>query len=266
MSEPEVVVLADPAAVADAAADRIVGALVSAIDEDHRADWATTGGSTPIEIYRRLVETSRRDAVAWDDVHVWWGDDRYVPRDHPLSNVKPFDDVMLDVRDAAEGTAGGPRGVPIPVDQVHPFPTGQSIGIAHGAAWCASAYEATIRSDGPSLVDGWPAFDLLLVGVGGDGHLLSVFPGSATLGATEIALAVPAPTHIEPHVERVTLNPAVLAVARTVLVVITGSGKAEVVGEMLGDTRDPLRWPAQLARHDRAVWILDEAAAARLPR
>jgi 6-phosphogluconolactonase len=79
-------------------------------------------------------------------------------------------------------------------------------------------------------------------------------------------LAIPAPTHIEPHVERVTLNPAVLGVARDLLAVATGSDKAPVLGQVFGDERDPRRWPAQLARRAGATWILDEAAAADLPR
>jgi 6-phosphogluconolactonase/glucosamine-6-phosphate isomerase/deaminase len=78
-------------------------------------------------------------------------------------------------------------------------------------------------------------------------------------------MAIPAPTHVEPHVERVTLNPAVLGVARQVIVMASGSGKAGVLADVLGPERDPARWPAQLARRGGAVWILDEAAASRLP-
>ena len=80
------------------------------------------------------------------------------------------------------------------------------------------------------------------------------------------SLAVAAPTHIEPHVERVTLNPAVLAVAREVLVAAFGADKAPVLANVLGPERDPRRWPAQLAARDGATWILDEASASRLDR
>ena len=86
-------------------------------------DWATTGGSTPVGIYRRLVAPPLRDSVPWDAVHVWWGDDRYVPRDHPLSNVKPFDDIMLGDRRDRGGHGRRPYpGVPIPVEQRPPVP------------------------------------------------------------------------------------------------------------------------------------------------
>jgi 6-phosphogluconolactonase len=100
-------------------------------------------------------------------------------------------------------------------------------------------------------VGGWPSFDMLLLGVGADGHLLSVFPGSPALDSGELALGIPAPTHIEPHVERVTLNPAVIGVARQVIVVISGAEKADAVATVFGSEVDPHRWPAQLAE-DRA--------------
>ena len=200
-------------------------------------------------------------------MHVWWGDDRYVPRDHPLSNVKPLDDILLAIGLAEEGVAGGRGpGIPLPAGNVHPFLTGEAIGGARGPAWCAAAL-ADELTGAPLATDGrWPVFDLLLLGVGADGHVLSVFPGSAALGAAELALAIPAPSHIEPRVERVTLNPAVVGVARHVLVVATGAAKADVLADVFGQTRDPSRWPAQLARRSGATWILDAAAAASLPR
>ncbi len=150
------------------------------------------------------------------------------------------------------------------VDLVHPFRTGEAIGAGRGPEWCASALADELRADGPTTDGGWPAFDVLLLGVGRDGHLLSVFPGSPALGSTDLAMAIPAPTHIEPHVPRLTLNPAVVGAARHVLVVATGPDKASILGEIFGPTHDPHRWPAQVALRDRATWIVDEAAAANL--
>jgi 6-phosphogluconolactonase len=265
MNQPEVVVVRDPAAGAVEAARRVVTALAGAVDGRGRADWATTGGSTPVAIYRQITDTSLRDEVAWDAVHVWWGDDRFVPRDHPSSNVKPFEDVLLDIGELRAGTAAGAhRGVPLPAENVHPFKTTEAIGRAAGAAWCAAALADELRAAGLPEEDGWPAFDLMLLGIGPDGHLLSVFPGSSALESTELALDIPAPTHVEPHVERVTLNPAVIRVARRVIVVVQGNEKAEIISDVLGPEMDVRRWPAQLARGDNAVWILDEPAASRL--
>jgi 6-phosphogluconolactonase len=265
VSEPEIVIVADPAAGAQEAAGRIAAALTAAVQTRGRADWATTGGSTPIAMYGQLAAPPFVDSVPWADVHVWWGDDRFVPRDHPQSNVKAFDDIMLGIAGAEEGTAGGHRGVPIPVANIHPFPTGEAIGRGRGAAWCAETLADELRAARLPAAGGWPAFDLLLLGMGGDGHLLSVFPGSQAFDSGELGLGIPAPTHIEPHLERVTLNPAVVGAARQVLIAVYGPDKAEVVARIFGSERDPRRWPAQLARRAGATWILDEAVAAGLP-
>ncbi|HUQ77726.1 MAG TPA: 6-phosphogluconolactonase [Patescibacteria group bacterium] len=268
MTEPEIVVVADADAASALAANRIAASLRAAVESRGRADWATTGGSTPIGIYRRLASPPHLDDVPWPAVHVWWGDDRYVPRDHALSNVKPFDDIMLDVGDRQAGSAlgGGGAAVPIPLDHLHPFRTSDAIGAGSGAAACAAELERDLRAAELPIDEGWPVLDLVLLGVGGDGHALSVFPGSAAFESDAWALAIPAPTHIEPHVERVTLNPAVLRVARQIIVVMHGAGKGEILEQVFGPQVDPRRWPSQLARREGATWILDEAAAAHLPR
>jgi 6-phosphogluconolactonase len=266
VSEPEVVVVADPQAAAVAAAARIAAVLAQAVAERGRADWATTGGSAPIGIYRQLVAPPLRDTVPWAAVQVWWGDDRYVPRDHPLSNVKPLDDILLDIGATEEGVAGGRSGaaISLPIENLHPFRTSEAIASSRGAAWCAANLADELRGAGLAVAGGWPVFDLILLGIGPDGHLLSVFPGSAALDSGELALAIPAPDHVDPRVQRVTLNPAVIGVARHVLVVATGTDKAAVLSDILGEERDPRRWPGQLARRGAAAWILDAAAAARL--
>ncbi len=267
MSEPEIVIVADREAGAVEAAARIAKILADAVEGRVRAEWATTGGSTPVGIYKRLARPPLVDAIPWAAVQVWWGDDRFVPRDHPLSNVKVLDDILVGIARGEEDTAGGrPGGVPLPVDNLHPFRTGEAIAEGRDAAWCAAALADQLRAAGLASTDGWPVFDLMLLGIGADGHVLSVFPGSAALDSTELAMAIPAPTHIEPHVERVTLNPAVIGAARQVLVVAYGSDKAPVLAHVFGTERDPRRWPAQLARRSGATWILDEAAAANLPR
>ncbi len=269
MNEPEQLIVADLDAAATEAAERIAAVLAEAASEGRRADWATTGGSTAPAIYRRLASRPLRDTIPWQGVHVWWGDDRYVPRDDPLSNVRPFDEIML----ANASTPGGPLGVaaaglpgpvPLPIDNLHPFPTTIAIGGRHGADWCAARLAAELREAGLDQVEGWPIFDLVILGLGDDGHLLSVFPGSAAFESRELTLAIPAPTHIEPYVERVTLNPAILGVARHVLVIVSGSSKAPVMASIFGSEHDPGRWPAQLVRRAGVTWIVDAAAAADL--
>jgi len=276
--EPQIEVLADPDAVAAAAAERIVTALSDAVGRRGRADWATTGGSTPIGIYRELAAAPLRDEVPWSDVHVWWGDDRFVPRDHPLSNALPLDEVLLRAA-AFAGTAGdGEAGIDvevgnqpgalIPASNIHAMPMTAAIAMGEGPAWVASAYDEELRATKLPEAGGIPVFDVVLSGIGADGHILSVFPGSQVFdpsGEPWVA-GIPAPEHIEPHVARVSLHPAFLAAARLVLVVAFGAGKADVLAEVLGGTRDASRWPSQHARRPNAVWLLDEAAAAKLPR
>ena len=266
MSEPEIVVVADPAAATDEAARRIAATLAAAAGERGRADWAVSGGSTVVGIYRALASPPLRDAVPWPAVQAWWGDDRYVPLDHPLSNVKPFDDILFDIGETEEGTAGVRTAVPLPIDHLHPFRAGEAIAEGRGAQWCADMMAAELRAAGPAMVDGWPVFDLIGLGMGADGHSLSVFPGSPAFDSMALALPIPAPTHIEPHVSRLTLNPAVVTAARAVLVVATGADKAATVADVLGPVDDVRRWPAQVARRAGATWILDEAAAGRLSR
>jgi 6-phosphogluconolactonase len=267
VTEPEVLVVPDAAAASALAGDRIGRSLRDAVEARGRADWATTGGSTPVGIYRHLATPERATDVPWRDVHVWWGDDRFVPRDHALSNVKPFDDILLDLpgRQAGSTIGSNATGIALPLKNIHPFRTNEAIGEGWGATGCAAELEQELRAADLEVVDGWPVLDLVLLGVGGDGHVLSVFPGSAAFESKDWALAIPAPTHIEPHVERVTLNPAILAVARQVLVVMHGAGKAAILADIFGPEVDPTRWPAQLARREGATWILDEAAAASLP-
>ena len=117
------------------------------------------------------------------------------------------------------------------------------------------------------LVDGWPSFDVVLVGIGADGHLLSVFPGSPALTSDRVGLAIPAPTHIEPHVERVTLNPAILVTAAA----RPGDGHRGQQGggrrpDPRGTARSGRTLPAVLARRSSATWLLDGMAAAGLGR
>jgi 6-phosphogluconolactonase len=275
--EPEIQVLADPEAVAQAAADRIAGALVAAVRDRGRADWATTGGSTPVGIYRALGAEPHRDQVPWRQVHVWWGDDRFVPRDHPLSNALPFDQVLErgaalagltgDGEAAIDATVGPDPGVGIPPANVHAMAMTAAIAGGRGADWVAARYAEELRSAGLAQANGFPVFDVILSGIGGDGHILSVFPGSTVFtDSTAWAAGVAAPEHIEPHVARVSLHPGVLGSARLTLVVAFGAAKAGIISEVLGATRDALRWPSQLARTANAVWLLDEAAAASLQR
>jgi 6-phosphogluconolactonase len=274
--EPRIDVLDDPEATSRAAAEAIADGLADAIERRGRADWATTGGSTPVGIYRALADRPLRDRVTWPAVQVWWGDDRYVPRDHPLSNVLPLDQVLMSAAakaglsgtgaDAAEVELGIEPGVPLPVANVHAPMMARAIASAAGPEAVARDYEEELRGAGlPTSDAGFPIFDVFLVGIGPDGHLLSVFPGSPLFDSEAWVNAVPAPTRVEPRVPRISLHPRILDAARLPVVVVHGAGKAEILASVLGPERDERRWPAQLARREGARWFLDRASAALLP-
>jgi 6-phosphogluconolactonase len=275
-NEPEIAIRPDPEACARTAADLIASALSAAVRDRDRAHWATTGGSTPASIYRNLATRPLRDRVPWEFVELWWGDERFVPADHPLSNAKIAEADLLEIGalsgESGTGSSGvdvlGGRtaGAPIPAGNVHPIPTGLAIAQSLTPIWAAQRYAEMLRDVGPPVEGRWPAFDLVLLGIGPDGHVLSVFPGSESFDRDDTVVSVPAPTHVEPHVARVTLNPRVLDVARRVIVVAHGAAKASILAEVLGPERDERRWPAQLARRAGATWILDEAAASAIRR
>ncbi|HEY7131620.1 MAG TPA: 6-phosphogluconolactonase [Candidatus Limnocylindrales bacterium] len=276
MSGERLEILPDPEACAHAAAELIAGVLAEAAAARGSAHWATTGGSTPAAIYRELAVAPHRDEVPWEHVHLWWGDERFVPADHPQSNahIATSDLIGIGALSGESGTGGsgadvfGRReaGAPIHPDHVHPIPTGAAIAADEGPDWAAARYAEELAAAGPAVADGMPVFDLVIVGVGPDGHVLSVFPGSATFDRGETVLGVPAPTHIEPHLPRVTLNPRALGVARQIVVVAHGAAKAEMLASVLGPDVDERRWPAQLARREGATWFVDEAAASALRR
>jgi 6-phosphogluconolactonase len=256
-TEPTIRILDDAALAAGAAAVAIAAGLRDAVSVRGRADWATTGGSSPVGIYRALRAAPLRDVVPWASVQVWWGDDRFVGRDDPLSNVRPLDRELVPAR----------WHVPLPAANVHPMRMDDAISAGDGPDWVATAYADELHAAGVAVGEaGFPALDVVLLGIGGDGHLLSVFPGSPLLDSTAWVSPVEAPTHIEPHVARVSLHPGIVAAAARVVVLATGAGKAAILAEILAGARDERSLPAQLARRATATWLLDRDAAALLPR
>jgi 6-phosphogluconolactonase len=278
--EPEIRILDDAGAAGHAAAEVIAEALRDAVARRGVAHWATTGGSAPGAVYQELASAPHRDQVPWDKVHVWWGDDRFVPRDHPLSNVLPFDSILISAAaraglsgtgaDAVDVDLGIEPGVSIPAANIHAMNMDHGLSSGGGPEWVAQDYDRRLREAGLEAdAAGFPMFDIAFLGIGPDGHLLSAFPGSALFDSDAWVEAVPAPSHVEPHVARVSLNPRVLDAARLPLVLAHGSGKAAILASVLGAAgvdRDVRRLPALLARRPGAIWFLDRAAAASLPR
>ncbi len=289
MPGPRIIIAGDEPSLGERGAELVCSVLERAIAERGRAHLALTGGGTAIILYRALGGAAFRDRVDWRRVDLWWGDDRFVPFDHPESNVNLVRDTLLampltvapvkreTVAAARLGAArtGGllrenvepPEGIVIPAENVHPFPIPEAEAARQGPDWCAARYAEQLTAALPLNDQGLPIFDLVLLGVGPDGHLLSVFPGSPLVDAPAppICVGVPAPTHVTPHLPRVTCSPRLSEVARDVLVMVSGPAKAQVMREVLAGPRDPHRYPSQLAARPGATWMLDAAAAVALP-
>ena len=240
---PDIKIYDDPEAVAQAAAARFVELAADAMKERGSFSVALAGGSTPKRIYELLAGDDWRERVRWDDVHIFFGDERSVPPDHHESNYRMANEALLSH-------------VPIPVANVHRM-TGEG-----DAAASASRYEDELRSffgDVP-----WPPFDLVMLGMGDDGHTASLFPDTTAL-REESAWVVP--NWVEKFsTYRITLTAPAINHARHVMFNVTGTGKAERLPEVLGGERDPERLPSQLIRPatGRLEWLVDRAAAAKL--
>lgn len=270
----EVVVAPDESAVANEASRLVVDVIGHALNARDVAHLVLTGGSSAVSLYRDLAAPPRRDALPWDQVHFWWGDERHVPRDHPESNAglayRTLFALAAFTGEAGSGGAGvdvesgAETGLVIDAEKVHPILAEESIAHDAGPAWAADQYAAEIARIVPQA-GGVPLFDVILLGVGPDGHTLSLFPDSTGLGDdSPIVFATHAPDHVEPHLARVSIAARVLPAATSVIVMSTGESKADVMAQVLGPQVDLARWPAQAARLPNAVWLLDEAAATGL--
>lgn len=231
------------AELAQAAAERFVSASEDAIEQRGSFRVALSGGSTPQETYRRLAEPGLATKVSWRNVHLFWGDERCVPPEHPDSNYRMARKTLI-------------QKVPIPQTNVH-----RILGELDPDE-AAEAYVDELRSVfGPEKR---PRFDLVLLGLGKDGHTASLFPGSLALRETEHwAVAV----YVEPvHSWRVTLTPPVLNAARQLSFLVAGKSKAERLHEVLESEPQPDALPAQIIqpRNGQVTWMIDQAAAANL--
>jgi 6-phosphogluconolactonase len=223
----------DEAALASTAAARFIEIVSEAVRVRGRAIVSLTGGSTPKRMYQALARNPA--SLPWQHIHLFWGDERAVPPDHDDSNYGMADDALI-------------AHVPIPPAQVHRMKGELPPERA------AREYERELMG----------TFDLMLLGLGDDAHIASIFPGSAVLDEQEHRVAAPWAPHLETY--RITLTPPALLNARRVLMVVAGAHKAAAVKAALEGPLDPRRWPAQILRpaDDRVEWLIDRAAARAL--
>lgn len=248
MTETAVLVHADADELAQAAADRIVVRLVDAQVARGSASIVLTGGRTAELVYRALRDCPARDAVEWSRVDVWWGDERFLPEGDPERNETQARATFLDA-------------FAVDPARVHPMPA--SDGPDGDDPEAAAARYARVLADASHPAQ-LPYFDLLLLGVGEDGHVASVFPEHPVAYETRPVSAVRGSP--KPPPVRVTLTLPTLNKAAEAWLMATGVGKAEAVGMALSGKPGPVQLPsAGVAGMERTLWMLDRAAAAHVP-
>ena len=243
----EVRVFPDAKSLSRGAADEFMRAARAAIDSRGQFTVALSGGSTPKAMFSLLAEDNRGAAtpLAWERIHIFFGDERHVPPNHPESNFRMASESLLDH-------------VPIPSGNVH-----RILGELD-AATAASRYEAEIRSVFRTPPGAIPPFDLVLLGMGTDGHTASLFPDSAALGEATALVTANWVEKFKSH--RITFTFALLNRASEVLFLTAGSDKAEMLHNILRGDPCGQTYPAQNVRprDGGLIWMVDEAAARAL--
>jgi 6-phosphogluconolactonase len=229
-------------ATADALASEVADWIVArAQQQSRRFALCLSGGETPKRLYERLAAPSRRDRFPWDRAHFFWGDERAVPRGDPRSNFRAAWEALL-------------QHAPVPPGHIHAIPTEQ-----RSAAAGAAEYEAMLKRfyGADTLVPGQPLFDLTLLGLGADGHIASLFPGSPALAETErwVVPAVGAD-----GLDRITLTYPALESSAATAFLFVGECKRDVLARALDG--DPTLPVTRLRPAGPVYWFADRAAAA----
>jgi 6-phosphogluconolactonase len=243
----------DEVDLAQRAAERLAELVEQAVAANGRALVSLTGGTTPRRLYATLADPQQpwSARLPWSQVHLFWGDERHVPPDHPDSNFGMAKAALLDH-------------APIPPDHVHRM-RGELPDAREGAREYSDTLEAVA-----SAFRRKPLFDLMLLGLGQDAHIASIFPGSELLEPREdrppTGRRVAAVRTPRGDGWRITLTPDAILDAEAIVVLVAGAHKAAAVRAALHDPLDPMRYPAQLLRKaDRRVeWFLDRAAAGEM--
>jgi 6-phosphogluconolactonase len=249
MSETSVVVHADPDVLANAAAARLAIRLLDAQAARGSASVVLTGGGIAARMYEALRESPIRDAVDWSRVDFWWGDERFLPSGDPDRNETQVWAALLDAL-----LVDPVRVHPMPASDGPDGPDPEAAAARHAEELAAAARPGTARL---------PHFDVVLLGVGEDGHVASVFPEHPVVYETRPVSAVrgsPKPPPI-----RITLTLPALNTAEEVWLLAAGAGKASAVGMALAGGAGPVQVPAAGVHGvERTFWLLDRAAAAEV--
>jgi len=234
--KPTVRICKDAVELSRAAADLFVTLAVQSIRERGRFLVALSGGSTPMALYRLLA----REPIDWTRIHVFWGDERLVPPEDPENSYGQAWEALL-------------KHIPIPTENIH------RVASELDPVAAARDYASILREFAAPPLD-WPRFDLVLLGLGEDGHTASLFPGSP-VDATEPVIAVTAQYQGRPA-RRVTLTPLVFNAARQVIFLVTGANKAVTLRGVFDDYNSSEQIPAKRIQpaDGQVTWLVDKAA------
>ncbi len=236
----EVKIVPDNTALNRAAAQEFQRLAESAIAQRGRFSVALSGGNTPRGVYLLLAQ-EHKTTLEWDKVHTFFGDERYVPPDHPDSNYRMTSESLLSK-------------VSIPEKNIHRVRTELDPEAA------AQDYEDQLRDFFHLTNNDWPRFDLIMLGLGDDGHTASLFPGTAAL--KEVSRRVVANWVEKLQSFRISFTFAVLNHAAEVLFLVSGAGKAQILADVLRPS-GAVRFPAQRIKPEngRLLWLADQDAA-----
>ena len=244
-SDRRLLVFADPVALARAAAEEVTRRIVAAVRANGRATVALAGGSTPKVLYALLAdEPAFRARLPWAQTHFFFGDERHVPPDDKESNFRMVREAMFD-------KLGGV----LPAENIH------RVRAEIADAYAAAAEYA--QQVGGFFGQDAPRFDLTLLGMGPEGHTASLFPGTTGLRETVTVAAA----FIEKLAAyRITFTPPMLKDSAVLLLLVAGKEKADTLATVLEGPSEPDKFPVQgiSARDGETLWLLDEAAAAKL--
>lgn len=250
---PLAIVHRDTAVLAQAAAARLVTRLVDAQAARGSASMVLTGGTVGISVLTALAQSTARDAVDWRRVEIWWGDERFLPAGHPERNETQAVAALLDQ-------------LPLDPRRVHPMPASDGVDgsdVEAAANRYADELAQVAEATGAGR-SGVPQFDVLMLGVGPDAHIASLFPEHAGIHEQERTV-VGVHGAPKPPPTRITLTLPTICSADEVWLVVAGADKAQAVGLALSGA-GPVQAPAGAVSGRRVtLWLLDRAAAAHVP-
>lgn len=237
---PRIRRFASQADMTQAALTLVSQAASRAVAERGRCLIALAGGSTPLPLYAAMARQGL--GAPWEAIHFFFGDERLVPVGDRRSNFGAVAPLLF-------------TRAPIPMDNIHPMPVD-----VQPPERAATVYEEEIRDVFGVAPGEVPRFDCLLLGLGPDGHMASLFPGSPALAPTDrLVAAVPPPTTVEPRLARLTLTVPVINAAREVLFLVASRGKEQALAAVLAGTPDPALPASLAAPQDGAGWLILDA-------